>query len=231
MLKSIALVTCILLPISARAADEMNSTTTAPKMGTSKLQREVFDPETMRKMPRWFRMAIFGGSGLYPGEKNFENDNSNLSSVNANIMLAVGRQTFSFEIGGAFLNVPYAIGVKDEFGTHRALVNVQYVGVPVILKYNYIERPLASFFLKTGAIPVAVVNQSQNQVTLKDGLAHDVVLPKNDILAVAGFGGTSEISSSTAFIVDFTAFYGTTASDSGSHVQGLTGSVGLSFEI
>ena len=232
MLKSIVLVACALVPSFALAADETNSTSVSQlQPATSKASRESFDAESMRKMPRWFRIAVVAGPGLYAGEKNFENDNSNLSSLNASIMLAAGRTTFSFELGGTFLNVPYALGINDGFGTHRSLVNVQYVGVPLILKYNYIEQPLASFFLKAGAIPVRVISQSSKQVTLKDGLKHDAILPESDILAVAGFGGTSEITPSMAFIIDFTGFYGTTASEAGSHAQGITGSVGLSFEI
>ncbi len=193
--------------------------------------RRAFDPDQFRRMPSPFRLSFLGGAGLYIGEKNFENDNQNLTGISGNILLAYGQNSISFETGATFLNAPYAAGSKDENGTHRALVNVQYVGVPLIIKYNYIERPLASFFVKVGAIPVMVVRQSNREVILKDGRSNPVVLPKNDVLAVAGFGGTSELTNTTAFVVDFTAFYGTTPSDANSHVQGLTGSLGLSFEL
>ncbi len=159
------------------------------------------------------------------------------------VLLGIGRGIVSFEAGAMYLNLASDIGYQDvNLSTHHFATTNEYIGIPMWLKLNYIERPLASFFFKLGAIPVFLQNQKQiipvnrnvsdrdKQLLLERNVPTSVSIAQSDTLAIAGLGGTAPISDSVAFLVDLSYVYGLSGIDQvGSRNQSALLNAGLLF--
>lgn len=190
------------------------------------------------QMPGLFRIGLIGGYGLMTGDTSYGNgdkDQARPSGYSVGLVGGFGRGMFSGEAGVMLMNIPSIVKLEDvqndALVIRKELVNAEYVGIPLWAKYNYIEKPLATFFIKAGAIPIFLLSQSKDAVLLEDGSKQNMKFATMETLAVAGIGGTSALGKNTAFILDLSGFYSMTEAIEGVRNQGAMASIGLSFDL
>jgi hypothetical protein len=194
------------------------------------------------EMPGTMRVGVIGGWAAALGDLSenvtSEGEKVSPSGLMGGLVVGFGDSLFSFETGALYVTLPGVTQVSEitdeateETNESRVLINSQYVGVPLWLKYNYIEKPLASFYLKAGAIPLLLVAQDREQLELTDGSIFDLSLSKAQVLATVGIGGTSPINDHLAFVLDIMGFYGVIQEEGRTPYQGVIGSVGLSYDL
>jgi len=205
----------------------------APQMKTNS-KNFYFDETEYSSM---MRVTVVGGIVTSP---SLGSNSSNASSGGGGSLLAdVGSGRWSVEFGAQFIAMPTIVKttnanfVAPNGAAQSQILNTvdtQYVGVPLLVKFNYIENPHASFSLKAGVMPATMVGAKQ-QTTFYDpntGGQTDLQLPQSDIFAVAGFTGTAPLAGAFSFVVDGSYFYGTNPIDAyGSHNQAFLIAAGL----
>ncbi len=178
----LAVLMTLAFPFGAFAV-EATSTTTVDEVST--------------QMPSIFRLGLLGSYAVTPPLSGYENTASTDKSAGLlALMFGVGNGMLSLEAGaGVLKTAEVAIVTNPE---HRFLVNSQYYAFPVWAKFNYIERSLASFFVKAGVMPLTLFAQ--------DSAIGIISSAKNSMLAVVGIGGTAALTKSLAFVLDITGF-------------------------
>lgn len=102
---------------------------------------------------------------------------------------------FSIETGVEYSKAAFIDSYQDpmNIGVHE-LINLESTGVPIFVKWHYIEYPLATFYAKAG-LQVDFVTYASD----KD------LVPVNYSSLVAGVGGTSVLGDNAAFVLDISA--------------------------
>lgn len=171
------------------------------------------------KMPSYFRVGFSGGVGLLPFDGKYENKLQTETSTGLVTLTAgLGKGMLSLEAGVAAFKTADIL----KSGDHRLLVSSVYYGFPVYAKWNYIERPLATFFIKAGAIPVTIARQTEDA-----GLTS----VQQSTLAIYGVGGSTEINDRLAFVLDITALQNLGEKGRGIPDSIVTLGAGLSFDL
>ncbi len=201
--------------------------TSSQKLATKSSSRHRF--------PGMFRVGPLVGPGMMAEQKDTQ-DNGTKTDKNVfvgGLIAGLGQGAFTIESGAMYMRMPSLAGIQQDQqdAKHTVLLNGEYVGIPVWAKYNYIEKPLSTFFVKGGAITAILVNQQNELVTLPTGGVQKVNLATNDVMAVVGFGGTTPMNENLAFIVDVSAFYGLQEVVSGARNQGFLLNLGLSYDL
>lgn len=203
----------------------------AHAQGSSTARMEkTWSNETSVKYPSFMRVSVIG-SGTFMNLDNETNRGERPPiGYSAGVLMDFGRSLFTVETGAEYLSIPAQVypGTKGETGSQVDFMG-QYVGAPVYLKLNYIERPQSSFSLKLGAMPVALVNGNSQ---VEDPSGKVGVVSRNDLLALAGFSGSTAIVKSVSFIIDGAYYYGLTSLDEyGAHNQGMKIGAGVRFDL
>ncbi|MGE0632920.1 MAG: hypothetical protein AB7O96_10960 [Pseudobdellovibrionaceae bacterium] len=170
------------------------------------------------RMPGTFRVGILGSMNV-----------DSVEDRSTTILAAVGSGMVSFEAGVSYLTMSDKIEVISIEGEEPAIkeksvyipVKASYVGIPVNLKWNYIEKPLATFYVKAGVMPISLNTQSKG----------DEPVGKQETLAVGGIGGTAAITKSTAFVLDITSLWNNGDKNQGIPSQSLHVGAGLSYDL
>jgi hypothetical protein len=149
------------------------------------------------------------------------------------VLAGFGQGALSVEAGAMYMKMPSVAGIQQDAddSSHSVLLNGEYVGLPVWVKYNYIEKPLSTFFVKGGAVTAFLVNQQSELITLPTGGVQKVNLASNDVMALVGIGGTTPLNERLAFVLDLSAFYGLQEAVSGARNQGFLLNIGLSYDL
>ena len=147
-------------------------------------------------------------------------------------MLGVGNGAFTFEGGAMYYRTSLALAMNDASGTYRATNDMHFVGIPVGAKWNYFERPLATFYVKGGVMPSFLMSHSGGlEMAGPSGtLVYDPA--KNDILGYGGIGGTAPLGDSLAFVLDLATYHGfQDLDDNGTKSGFFSVGLGVSYEL
>lgn len=188
----------------------------------------------LSRMPSVVRFSVLGGPvAKQPGGAKPEQFGSGSADPNggaiALALVGVGSGLVSVETGAGFLKAPaVARSPGPKQGTVDRVAPVDYAAFPLFVKLNYVERALASFYVKGGAIFASLLGDQD--VVLPDGTSAS--RNYDDVFVVAGLGGTAPIGHSTAFVLDLSYLSGTKAGfRDGPRTEAFIGAVGLSFEL
>jgi hypothetical protein len=75
------------------------------------------------------------------------------------------------------------------------------------------------------------MGQTPTSAVADDGSKQSLALAGTDVLALAGFGGTSPLTDNMSFLIDFTGYYGLTEPFQGGRHQGVNVGLGISYEL
>ncbi len=151
--------------------------------------------EVSTRMPSAFRLGLLGSYVMTPLRSGYENTvGTDKTAGFLALMAGTGRGMLSLEAGVGVLKTADVVILAD----HRYLVSSQYYAFPVWAKFNYIERSLASFFVKAGVMPVTLF--------AKESAIGGIETDTNSMLAIVGIGGTAALTNSLAFVLDITGF-------------------------
>ena len=219
-----AIAACLAIsPTAARAqADE------------SSLIGKLSVPE-YRQSPSSARAAILIGPGLGDltggGAKNYQSGGDRLNQGFAgSVALSFGRGLITGEIGAGVVRVPSVILTSGADGksVQRAVLS-DYVGAPFAIKLNYVERRMASFFLKAGAMPIQLISSPEAP---SFGTAPGIDFQPDDVLIIGGIGGTTALTDALSFILDISHYWGAKPIyKDGPKTDVFVATVGLSFEL
>ena len=144
---------------------------------------------------------------------------SHLPGFNGSVLVDFGRGLFSLETGIESLSEPVTFSspasASLSAGAIRQSTSLNYVGIPLVAKYNYIERPLNAFSFKLGGLQTVLLNADDALYpsltpTYINDKQSPVTLNRQMTFGLAGFTGTAAISKSIAFVIDATYLYGIT---------------------
>jgi hypothetical protein len=149
-------------------------------------------------------------------------------------LLGFGHGMFTFETGISSLAQPFAFDLEIAPGkTQRFGVNTQSLAIPVLVKFNYFEKYLSTFFLKAGAERLIIQGASEFQFTpvgLTSTVSNSVA--RESWVGVFGLGGTAELTQSVAILLDLTYHRGFAPIDTnGTRAEAYTASAGLSINL
>ena len=217
------------LALSALSSTSARADEATPKSSRLNQTLEVYNPN---HYDSFMRVTILGGASLPDSSAE-----KPTPAPGGGVYVDFGTGMFTFEAGVQYLGIPGKVqisGTDPAAATTAVSITSQFVGIPLVLKYNYIEQPQASFSLKVGAMPAMMIN-NQDMITTTDATqttSSGLTLNQMEYLAIAGFTGTAPIADSTAFVIDGTYYYGLTKIDeSGSRNQAAAFSVGLRFSL
>jgi hypothetical protein len=187
------------------------------------------------EFPSSVRVSVLAGGGVLIDPPTLAENVKPGTPMFGAILGGFGQGALSGEAGVGYLHMAMVPQVNAMDGTLYTAepMTAGYVAIPVWAKYNYIEKPLASFFGKAGVMPAILVSQSQpigfGNASVVEGSAE---LETFDFMGVVGFGGTAPLGESAAFILDVTAFYGfVETTEGGANNKGALVSVGVSFDL
>lgn len=216
---------------SVFAADNTATTTTTAPMTKAQLE------EINSHYPTMFQLSFLGGMALGDLSGPAAAGDS-AESYKTAVLVDVGRGSYTFQTGAELLSFATSANVSDPNGIaddQRYRVNSQWVGIPLVAKYNYIERPQASFSLKLGVMPAFMITNPNIAVTASDGTNVTNMyghLNTFDAMALTGFTGVAPISDWVSFVLDGTFYYGTLDADgSGAHNKAIFLSAGFRFNL
>jgi hypothetical protein len=181
------------------------------------------------------RISILGGAGTIANvSKTTTTDGATPQSTAADggILFDFGRSKWGFQTGLMYLNVPAVITATAPDGTNETTTtNLGYLGLPLLLRYNYIEHPMAVFSVKGGVMPAYIVTP---ETTYGFGDPQDpnyaqVDIKTTDVMVLAGFTGTGPITPDVGFLIDATVFYGMIPIDGIARNEGVLLSAGFTF--
>ena len=183
--------------------------------------------QTDQKFPSNFRVQLSAGGDVTA--------TSNKTNLTAGALLTYGKGMLSVETGMVGISLTDLIpSDKTTSGSDQKLQLI-YAAVPLVAKFNYIEKPMDTFSLKAGVVAAFLVNSSVSKDltgTAKDG--SQVSLGSAMTFAVVGFTGTTDLSEdkSVAFVVDGQILKGLTKADSvGGQFSAFTLSLGILFAL
>lgn len=118
-------------------------------------------------------------------------------------LVDIGRGITTFQTGLLY-NQFGGKGTETVNGTDLNIkVNLSYLSVPALAKFNFSGDPESTFFIKAGLMPGLLVSK---QGTVSAGgqsvSTSDVSVNSFDLPAVAGLGGAIPISPTTSFIIE-----------------------------
>jgi hypothetical protein len=234
VMKQIKVVAHIFISISFLMAPYLANAEQGREKGQEAVLAAAF-PFVHEQMPSAFRLMLLGGAGLGTDSgKLFKQNNHDGDSYYGSLLAGFGRGMFSFETGVMYLKAPMVAKLNNNIddSSRVVLLASEYLGVPVYVKYNYIEKPLATFFVKAGVVPISLINSPPDKYA-SVGDNQSITPVDRDILTIIGFGGTAPLDDTTsAFVLDISAFYGSSAYNSrGDHNQGVLIGAGFSFDI
>ncbi len=206
-------------------------------------------PVSYSKSNSWISIAPVGGYGVVSltdssdqfnrGAKEWEASDSFTGGVIADI----GRGRWQLETGLLYVRS----GIKREvqnfalYGTgdnYMEYVDRDYVAIPLVGIYNFMERYTSSLFAKAGLWPLIMTSARQETYgTLLPDASSDVgnLYQKYEVLATLGVGGRIKVSDAMAIIIEgyFLRGLSDTFSANGMSgtTQGFIGNVGISFDL
>lgn len=219
--------------IAARADDGASGAPTPPPLKYSM----NFEDKGHSQYPSMFRISVLGGPtvGDMGGAADFGDTGETYMGA---VLIDIGQGWFSVETGAEFLTFGTVITVDDPQGaveSQKYRANSQYVGIPLVAKYNYIEHSGASFSLKLGVMPATMISGTgiRVQASGPTGTSElDASLNRFDAMAVGGFTGSAPLNKWAAFVVDATYIYGMTDVDgNGTHNQAMFLGAGFRFNL
>jgi hypothetical protein len=147
-------------------------------------------------LPNAFTLLVIGSMNVTPPGNDYDNQaNSDKTGYEGQILADYRLRQFSFETGFTYSKTAWnARFYDDTLGPQSQLVDFTAVGVPVILKWHYVEKTLATFFIKAGASLNAVTSRTDN-----------LLVPAGYGAVIAGFGGSAHIGDTSALVLDITA--------------------------
>lgn len=191
--------------------------------------------------PSFIRVSVLGGAGVGEGGGGSKDNDSSKVGYTGGVLADFGRSQFTVETGVLYLNSPVVVSFADPITESSQIshaMKLNYVGVPAIVKYNYIERPQASFSLKLGVMQAWLLGTEGAPETLSSmALAESTTETKDlinntDTMGIAGFTGSAPLTDNLAFLVDGTYFHGfNEITSAGSHNRAFLLSIGLRFNL
>jgi hypothetical protein len=204
----------------------------------TRMKRLEFDSTHYRSFMRGTVLAAGGGSA-----SNSKNNSDLDVGYLAGGLIDIGRSTFSFETGVMYAALPALLKFQSTESTalnSGVRMRLGYVGVPAIVKYNYIEKPQASFSLKAGVLQAwLTATEGSSEWTTTDPLTEETStistkdrIGETDTLALAGFTGSAPLGESVAFVIDGTYLQGLTdVTAAGSQNRAFFLGLGVRFDL
>ena len=176
--------------------------------------------------PSMIRATILAQAALPDGPPR-------VASGGAQATAEFGQGLVSAEAGLAFLSMRTNLLVTDSTGSGKNSHSEvdHFVGVPIFLKVNYIERPQYSFSGKLGVMPI-VSTKNTSKLNVGDSAGQTYNLKGTDALAEIGFTGAAEVGDKTEFVIDGSYGRGLTNLDgNGGHHAVIEVGVGIRFDL
>ena len=175
--------------------------------------------------PGFIRVGLLGAFVLTPPTAVYENTLvTDTAAGFGGLTIGLGSSTISFETGVSLFKLA-AISTRTDSdkSNHDFLLGSQYIGVPLEVKWNYIEHPLSTFYVKGGAVPLFLSKQTAGNEALASA--------PNATMAALGIGGTTPLSERAAFVLDISTLASLGAAKPGlpSFLAAL--GVGVSFDL
>ena len=190
------------------------------------IQTHLFHKKSMDPTnPSFIRVGLLGAFVLTPPSAVHENALvTDTSGGFGGLTIGLGSSTISFETGVSLFKIAtISTRIDADQSKHDFLLGSSYIGVPLEVKWNYIEKPLSTFYVKGGAVPLFLSKQTTGNEVLES--------TANATMAALGIGGTTPLSERAAFVLDIS-----TLSSLGAAKPGLPSflaalGVGVSFDL
>lgn len=203
------------------------------------------DDWSVPREPSKFRLHPYAGGGVFQLRGDYNYDDG--QAYQAGVLASTKISGFSLEggLGYMFLTAKgteknSSITDQDnqtQTGTLTIEHTLHYITLPLIAKYNFVTKPLATFFVKTGVINSFLVG-STTSFSFEEANLHGGSMQDNDFAgyvpyAIAGFGGTAPLDRDIAFILDLSYQHGLTETHTQEHTisSGFTLLIGISAGI
>lgn len=207
-------------------------------------------PNSFRSKPNtWLTLAPVGGYGVVTLTDSTDNVNRGAGnweasdSFIAGVLADMGRGRWQFETGLLYVrngikrevNQLSLYGTGDNFFEY---VDRDYIAVPLVGIFNFMDRSASSMFAKAGIWPMFMTSARQEIYSMTRGdYSGDVanLHQKYEILATLGVGGRIKVSDAMAIVIEGYFLRGlsdtfSTNAMSGT-TQGFMGNVGISFDL
>lgn len=187
--------------------------------------------------PSFMRFSVLGGLGLGVSSEGGSSDEKSRSGYSGSLFADFGRGLISFESGVQYFTLPTSLKVIDWSGASAdrdVSVRMNYVALPAVLKFNYIEKPQAAFSIKAGILRAWLLSsQDEIATAMSDqGAATDELVSEDDTMIVAGFTGSAPLTENMAFLLDGTYLQGLTdLNEGGSRHKAILLSIGLRYSL
>ncbi len=173
--------------------------------------------------PSFVRVGILGGMGLIPPSDPGENGLIGKQPFAGLLTVGLGKGTWSLDTGVGVMTMTGVFARTDaDHSVHQITMGTDYLVVPVCVKWNYIERPLATFYVKAGAAPISAMDKTQQG---------GITPAASSTLGIIGLGGSSELGQSTAFVLDLMGAQNLGSDNAGIPKFNAILTVGLSYAI
>lgn len=197
----------------------------------------------IRKMPSIMSVTLLGQIGVNDNQDPGTEPGGNLeeasahgdSSMAAGLLFELGNGPFSIQAGFQSLSFPLTVttkGADDQQKSYNLKTSNQYWGLPVFLKYNYIESPRQIFSVKIGLIPTYLSGGSKVIDTANSNGVQltPVTVNSQDLMYAAGITGSAPMFMKASLVVDLTFLRSSSdAASDGSRNQTLLLGAGLLF--
>lgn len=203
------------------------------------------DDWSIPREPSKFRLHPYAGGGVFQLRGDYNYDKG--QAYQAGVLASTEISGFSLEGGLGYMWLTAKGTEKNgsltdqdgqtQTGTLTMEHQLHYVTLPLIAKYNFVTKPLATFFVKTGIINSFLVG-SQTSFEFAEANLHGGSMQDNDFAdyvpyATVGFGGTAPLDRDIAFILDLNYQHGLTETHASEHTtsSGFTLLIGISAGI
>ena len=168
--------------------------------------------QTDQKFPSNFRIQLSAGGEVI--------STPHKTNVTGGALVTYGKGMLSFETGIEGISLTDLFPSDETTNGSDQQLQLIYAAVPLVAKFNYIDKPMDTFSLKAGVVAAFLANASVSKDlkgTAKDG--NPVSLGSSMTYAMIGFTGTTDLSEdkSVAFVVDGQILKGLTKADSIGH--------------
>ncbi len=185
----------------------------AQETGASRYSSQLVESRS-RAMPSSWGLSVTGGFGISPLHSSGSNLGDNLARTKAHdnpgsmggVSLSYGSRSFAIETGVYYLNLPMTVETTEVGNPNQSykikLAN-SYVGVPLVIKYNYLESSRQIFSVKTGVLSAFSNRNSLLRLDNESGKnLNEVTIKNQDLMLLVGFGGSAPFFGKASLILD-----------------------------
>ena len=161
------------------------------------------------------------------------------TGLSAGALADFGRGYFSFETGVLYIQQGARVSSELTAGGRKyeiasAEVNLEYLAIPLLGRYNFSGDAQKGFFIKGGVMPETLIGKEAKLNVLGYGAStRDFEVASNDVLLVAGGGLEVPFSQNGSFRGDLTYNHGVVKVNSGGdntlNNSGFLAAVGAMF--